>query len=154
MKAVNNRIVTVLFCVPLALVLTVGCSKTKDKPHFGEAIDPKQAKVTLAQLLASPEVYEGKNVVVEGQFAGACGDGDFYFKDRFDIIEADPPQAEVCLLNKGTPIRLYGLVKVRRSGSSEPIEKGEAAETREASERSKKGEVYVKIVGKGVEVIQ
>ncbi|MBI4333676.1 MAG: hypothetical protein HY673_20625, partial [Chloroflexi bacterium] len=118
------------------------------KPRFGQAIDPQAIRVTLAELVAHPETYEGKNVVVEGEFAGRCGDGDFFFKDQFELIEADPPQPEVCKLKKGTKIRLYGLVKVHRT--SEPDEKGEAAEKLEAGE--KKGQAYVKIVGKGVEV--
>ncbi len=122
--------------------------------RFGAPIDPKAPKVTLAELVAKPELYEGKYVVVQGQFAGACGDGDFYFKDKFEIIEADPPKPEVNSLKKGTPIRLYGLVKIHRSGSGEAPGKGEEGEKKERSEKEKKGQVYVKIVGKAVEVLK
>lgn len=121
--------------------------------RFGVPIDPNAPKVTLAELVAKPEPYEGKYVVVQGHFAGACGDGDFYFKDKFEIIEADPPDPEVNSLKKGTPIRLYGLVKVHRSGSGE-AEKGEEGEKKERGEKEKKRQVYVKIVGKAVEVIK
>lgn len=124
------------------LLLTAACSRGKER--FGGAVDPNAPKVTLAELLAKPEAYDGKNVIVDGQFSGACGDGDFYFKDKLDMIEADPPSPDVCTrLKKGTPVRLYGLVKAKRSGG------GEAAE---GSER-KSGEVHVKIVAKVVEVI-
>ena len=111
--------------------------------RFGEAIDPKAPKVTLAELVAKPNTYAGQNVVVEGHFAGACGDGDFFFKDKFDIIEVDPPKPEACNLKKGTRVRLYGLVKV--SGGSESAEKTETGEKREAT---------VKIAAKTVEVIK
>ena len=113
------------------LSLTAACSKGKER--FGGAVDQNAPKVTLAEVIAKPEAYDGKNVIVDGQFSGACGDGDFYFKDKFDIIEADPPSPDVCTrLKKGTPVRLYGLVKARRAGG---------------------GEAHVKIVAKVVEVI-
>lgn len=127
-----------------ALLLATACNKTKGKERFGGAIDPSAPTVTLAQLIAKPEAYDGQNVIVDGQFAGACGDGDFYFKDKLDMIEADPPSPEVCTrLKKGTPVRLYGLVKARRSGG------GEAA----GASAREPGEVHVKIVAKAVEVI-
>ena len=102
----------------LALMLAfAGNSFAADK-QFGVAIPTNAPKVTLAELLAKPDAYAGKDVVVEGQFAGACGDGDFFFKDKFDLIEADPPKPEVCSSsreeegNEGSA--LYGLVKVHR----------------------------------------
>lgn len=151
MKTTSGRSAAMAFCAVLGVLLAAGCGQGAGRQRFGQAIDPQAVKVTLAELIAHPETYEGKNVVVEGEFAGKCGDGDFYFKDRFELIEADPPQPEVCELKKGTKIRLYGLVKLHRTGSSEPGEKGEAAEKLEAE--GKEGQVYVKIVGKGVEVL-
>lgn len=140
----------------LSLVLVAGCGKTAGKQHFGEAADPKAPRVTLADLVARPEAYEGKDVVVKGTFAGACGDGDFYFKDKFDLIEADPPDPKVCSLTRGTPIQLYGLVKVRRKSSGETAEERirEAAERKEAGGKAEESEVSVKIAAKGVEVLQ
>lgn len=114
------------------LVLAIGCQTAAAGQRYGQEIDPKAPKVTLAELVAKPDTYEGRDVVVEGQFAGKCGDGDFYFKDKLEIIEADPPKPEVNLLKKGTAIRLYGLVKVRRDA----------------------GDPSVHIVGKGVEVLK
>lgn len=148
MRTIRGKLPVMALLTALGVLLAAGCGQVAGKPRFGQAIDPQAIRVTLAELVAHPETYEGKNVVVEGEFAGRCGDGDFFFKDRFELIEADPPQPEVCELKKGTKIRLYGLVKVHRT--SEPGEKGEAAEKLEAGE--KKGQAYVKIVGKGVEI--
>ena len=122
---------TATWMVP-ALVLAIGCQTAAAGQRFGKEPDAQTPKVTLEQLVAKPDAYEGKDVVVDGQFAGTCEDGDFYFKDKVEIIEADPPTAEVNSLKKGTGIRLFGLVKVRR-GAGDPT---------------------VKIVGKGVEVIE
>lgn len=116
-----------------AVLLATGCQTAAAGHRYGREPDPKAPKVTLAELVARPDAYEGKDVVVDGQFAGTCEDGDFYFKDKVEIIEADPPAPEVNAIKKGTAIRLFGLVKVRRpSGGGDPT---------------------VKIVGKGVEVL-
>ncbi len=132
-----------------SLVIAVGlaaCGGGGSATRYGVAPPPNAVHVTLAGLVAKPELYQGKDVVVEGEYAGACGDGDFYFKDRFDLIEADPPSPEVTKLASGTRLRLYGLVKVRRS---------EAAERNESTAgKQERGEATVRIVGKGVEVLK
>ena len=131
----------------ISLVLAVGCSKTTSHQHFGEAIDPNAPKITLAELVAKPQTWDGKTVVVDGQFAGKCGDGDFYFRDKFDIIEADPPDPKVCLLNKGTAVRVYGLVKTRTTAANEASEAGEPKEAGKSH-----SDVTVRLAVKGVEV--
>ena len=132
LKRILNIVALVLAATTFAVTARAGDNK------FGVSIPADATKATLAEIIAKPDAYAGKDVVVEGAFAGACGDGDFFFKDKFDMIEADPPKPEVCSLKKGTRIRLYGLVKIR--GGSE--------------EGSEKKEVSVRIVGKAVEVIK
>ena len=106
----------------LVLGLLVACGRNTTPPRFGAAIDKTAPEVSLAQLVAQPAAYEGKTVTVNGTYAGACGDGDFYFKDKFNVIEADPPEASDMMgrIQKGTPIRLHGVVKVHRSTTREP----------------------------------
>ena len=136
---------TMTLALMTVLVLLAAGSTMAQQKRYGDAIDPKAQKVTLAQLVAKPDAYAGKLVVVDGTHGGACSDGaDFYFKDKFDIIEVDPPSAasEVVQLKKGTHVRLYGIVKVRHS-SSEAAEKGEKKEA---------GEAEVRIAAKGVEI--
>ena len=151
MKTGKEPYVAAFLSTIVVLVFTAGCDGERGEQRFGTAIDHQAAKVTLAELVAKPEAYDGQHVIVEGQFAGGCGDGDFYFKDKFDIIEADPPAPEVLSLQKGTPIRLYGRVKVRRTGAVDAAEKGEIAEGTDAK---KEAEVQVKIAGRGIEVIR
>lgn len=146
------------------LMVASGCSRTKSGQRYGAPIDLGAPKITLAELVSKTEVYSGKNVVMDGQFAGKCGDGDFYFKDKFDIIEADPPDPKVCLLNKGTGVRVYGVVKVRATEADEANEPNEVKETgkgrREANEatETKEGsnedhaEHTVRLAVKGVEI--
>lgn len=123
------------------LVLAGACSKAQNGAHYGDAIDPQAQKVTLAELVKNPDQYAGKVVVVDGEYGGKCAgdDGDFYFKNKFDMIEADPPTPKVIdELQKGMPVRLYGTVKVRR-GTAEPG--GPAPDA------------HVKISAKGVQVL-
>lgn len=145
MKTLKTVTLTIL---PELVLLAAGSALAQVKQHFGDAIDPKAPKVTLAQLIAKPDAYAGKMVVVDGTHGGACADGeDFYFKDKFDIIEAVPPAPEVMQLKKGARVRLYGIVKVRHGNSAGGGEKEEAGEKKEA------GEVEVRIMGKGVDVL-
>ena len=123
------------------LVLAAACGKAQSGAQYGDAIDPDAQKVTLAELVKNPDQYAGKVVVVDGEYGGKCAgdDGDFYFKNKFDMIEADPPTPKVIdELQKGMPVRLYGTVKVRR-GTAEPG--GPAPEA------------HVKIAAKGVQVL-
>ncbi len=144
MKTLKTVTLTIM---AVSILLAVGCTLGQ-KRHFGAAIDPKAPKVTLAELIAKPDAYAGKMVVIDGTHGGACADGDdFYFKDKFDIIEAVPPTPEVMQLKTGARVRLYGLVKVRSSGSDEAAEKNEADEKKEA------GDVDVRIIAKGVDVL-
>ena len=140
-----NPIARTIVWVALAVLLIPAGAQAGKKPQrFGEPIDPKAPRVTLAQLLKDPTRHEGKSVVVEGLYAGACGDGDFFFKDRFDIIEAFPPNdAMMKACKKGDRIRLYGTVKVRRE-----------EESAQESKEEKKEEATVVILGKGVEIVK
>jgi hypothetical protein len=86
--------------------------------------------------------------VVRGLRVVVCADCPcFYCKDKFGIIEVDPPSAtpEVVQLKKGTRVRLYGIVKVRHSAA-------EGGEKKEPGEKKEAEEAEVRIVAKGVEV--
>lgn len=147
-----------LLIVPV-FVFAVACSKeaatsAPAQPVAAKAADtsaPNAAPtVTLAQLVATPDAYEGKNVIVGGTYNGACGDGDYYFKDKFDLIEfelLDPSAVPtVEKLAKGTRVRLHGKVKVRRHESEEP--------STETAEQKEERESDVRIAANLVEVIK
>lgn len=154
MKNWTGHIRSLLPCLLLGLLSATDCAGEGKRQLYGDAIDPKAPRATLADLIAKPEAFEGKDVVVDGIFAGACGDGDFFFKDKVDIIEADPPKPEVCALKRGTPIRIYGLVNVHRTPAGEAGEKGEGDAKEKAEEESQPGEVYVRIVARSVEILK
>lgn len=99
----------------------IGAQSLRAGERVGEAIDAKAPKITLAELLAKPDDYAGKAVVLEGNFGGKCCESDFFFKDKVDMIEVTPPAGDAKMSFKvGAPIRLYGNVDVRPgSGSDE-----------------------------------
>ena len=131
----------VTLMMTVLVLFATASAMAQEKQRFGERIDPRAAKVTLAGLIAKPDAYEGKMVVIDGTFSGACSDGeDFYFKDKFDMIEAVPPTPEVMQLKKGVRVRLYGLVKVRRRSP-------------EAGQKKEAGEAEVRLIAKGVQVL-
>ena len=135
--------------VAATMVMTAGAMLSAQQ-RWGDVIDPKTPKVTLAQIVDKPGTYEGKTVVLEGTHGGACADGlDFYLKDKFEIVEATPPSPQVMQLKKGTRVRIVGVVKLRRHGGAEAGEKKE-----NAAGKPQNADVEVSIVAKGVEVVK
>lgn len=111
-----------LWLVP-GLLLAIGCQTAAAGQRYGKEPESKTPKVTLAELIAKPDAYEGKDVVVDGQFGGTCEDGDFYFKDKLEIIEVIPPPEglprDVVI---GTPLTIQGVVVVKAHGAESPQE--------------------------------
>ncbi len=64
LKAVTLTIVTLL------VLLAAGSAMTQAEQRFGERIDPKAPKVPLALLIAKPDDYQGKTVIVDGTRRG------------------------------------------------------------------------------------
>ena len=132
---------TLVMALVAAFVVYTGSAAEAGPQRYGDAIDPKAPKVTLANLLAQPDAYAGKYVVVNGNFAGKCCGSDFYFKDKLDMIEVTPPgNGEQCMLLKaGTPISLYGRVNVIQRENEAPIVsmEGKAVEVREVPGKKK-----------------
>ena len=96
----------------LVLILAVPVFAA-DAKRFGPPIPDDATKVTLAQLIASPEKYNGKDVLLVGHYTGACGDGDMFYAEKEEVIEADPPSKDVFTLKSGTPVRMFGTVHAR-----------------------------------------
>ncbi|MDF1611362.1 hypothetical protein [Stygiobacter electus] len=139
-----------VFIAVILILFFVGCSN-KQKPGtqsssaeeyklLGVKPDSSVPKMKLEQLLKTAGDFKGKNVVLEGVYGGACGDGDYYFKDKFDMIEFSLDQgSDIEKLKIGTPLRLYGKVIVHVRGKSE------------GKEENKDREATVSVEGKGVE---
>ncbi len=94
-----------------------GSTEKQAAPNAGQASAPEVKTVTVAELLKAPKVYDGKDVVVRGTFAGFCEDGDYVLKDGFDSLEfyiakqvPTPPKSKL-----GSKVEIRGMVKTRRN---------------------------------------
>ena len=81
------------------------------------------AKVTIAELLAKPDLYAGKDVTVKARLAGACADdGCLTLKDKFDVIEGKPPAEGFKKTPKvGAMLNVTGTVTVKGEGKKREV---------------------------------
>jgi hypothetical protein len=95
-----------LLCGTLACCFLMAPAFAADEP----------SKATIAELLAAPDKFAGKQVVVQARLANVCaGDGCLVLKDKLDLIEG-MPSAGVKLpnLKTGTTLQVTGRVQVRK----------------------------------------
>ncbi|MDE2026987.1 MAG: hypothetical protein KGJ11_00420 [Candidatus Omnitrophica bacterium] len=110
----------IIMTVALVMLLIGSSAAQQANKHIGALPEASTPNVKLDELLKTPEVYRGKDVVLKGIYGGACGDGDYFFKDKFDMVEFTLDQGgDIEKFKTGTPIQLYGKVKVRTSESKE-----------------------------------
>lgn len=78
---------------------------------------------TLAALLASPESFSGKTVIVHARLGGVCGgDGCLILKDKLDVVEGVPePGLVLPRLRAGQSVSVTGSVQVRHVGQGESV---------------------------------
>jgi len=113
----------------------------KGKVSYGEAVPNNVEVVKLEKILQNPKEYKDKEVVLEGNFGGACCATDFNYKEGLDSVEVYPKGFPNPKLNRGKPIRVYGIVR--------SIEKRAESEEGEEKKEEEHHEVYIE--GKGVE---
>jgi len=81
------------------------------------------AKVTIAELLAKPDAYAGKQVTVKARLADVCtADGCLTLKDKFDVIEGKPPTEGFKKTPKvGSTLNVTGTVTVKGEGQKKEV---------------------------------
>ena len=112
----------------------------KGKSGYGEAIPNNIKVVKLEKILQNPKEYKDKEVILEGNYGNYCCASDFVYKEGLEAIEVYPKGFPTPKLDRGKPIRVYGIVR--------SVEK--AVESKEKSkEQEEHHEVYIE--AKGVE---
>lgn len=128
---------SILIVAFLVVTLTLaGCGK--GKARYGEAIPNNVEVVKLKVILENPDAYKGKEVVLEGNFGGVCCPSSFNYKEGLEMVEVYPQGFSNPKLDRGKPIRVYGVVR--------SIEKKVESKKGEKEEQHK-----IHIEGKGVE---
>lgn len=81
------------------------------------------AKVSIAELLAKPDAYAGKEVTVKARLADICAtDGCLTLKDKFDVIEGKPPAQGFKTTPKvGSTLNVTGTVTVKGEGQKKEV---------------------------------
>ncbi|WP_075790615.1 hypothetical protein [Massilia putida] len=108
--------ITRLFCIGSLLAAFSHNALAQDK-QFGASIPKETQTVALSEVVKHPDLYKGKTLAVTGTLGDMCSDGDdFFFKDKFDLIEVVPPRGVTLPYKdmKGAKTRVYGKVMVRR----------------------------------------
>lgn len=88
--------------------------------QFGEVAPKGTPTVALAELVQHADSYKGRVLQVTGTLGDLCADGDdFYFKDKFELIEVVPPRGDALpyAAKKNAPLVVYGTVNVRHRGN-------------------------------------
>lgn len=106
----------------LALLLAFAGSSFADE-RKADAATNEPTKATIADLLAKPDAYAGKEVTVQARLAGVCaGDGCLTLKDKLDVIEGKPPAEGFKKTPKaGALLNVTGTVKVRGEGDKKEV---------------------------------
>lgn len=107
-----KRIFIVIFAITLVVTgIAVGLVEVEGKTKYGKPIPDNIKVVKLKEILKNPKEYKNKEIVLEGNFAGICCATDFNYKEGIEMLEVYPKGFPVPKLDKGKPIRVYGIVK-------------------------------------------
>lgn len=90
-------------------MLTIGCGKNEQK--FGEAPSSGTKKVSLSQVLESPDQFHQKDITLQGIVDGQCGSRcEFFYREGNDAIPIYMGSIEAPIITKGTPVTVTASV--------------------------------------------
>jgi len=115
-----KRIVTCACAVGALTLASAGFAADEKKPADANS---KPIKATIAEILAKPDTYAGKEVTVQARLASVCaGDGCLTLKDKLDVIEGKPPvQGFKKTPKAGSLLNVTGTVKVKGEGERKEV---------------------------------
>lgn len=119
MKSLKQTLV--LLCAVGVLAIANSTFGADEKKPAATASKP--TKATIAEILAKPDTYAGKEVTVQARLAGMCAsDGCLALKDKMDVIEGKPPAQGFKKTPKvGALLNVTGTVKVRGEGDKKEV---------------------------------
>lgn len=108
--------ITRITCIGVLLVALSNSAFAGNK-QFGTPIPKGTQTVALSEIVQHPDLYKGKTFTVTGTLGDQCSDGeDFYFKDKFELIEVVPPRGFTLPYKdmRNAKTRVYGKVTIRK----------------------------------------
>ncbi len=112
----------VVLAALLAAVWETGCGSAKQAPVYGREIPGDMPVTTAAEIMARPEAFEGKDVLVSGKVTSECPSGGWiWVRDESGDIYVNMHPTNVFIPQKvGTNVRAMGKV-VLESGSAQVV---------------------------------
>jgi len=106
----------------LAAVWATGCGSAKQAPVYGREIPSEMPVTNAAEILTSPEAFEGKDVLVSGKITSECPSGGWiWVHDGSGDIYVNMHPTNVFIPQKvGSSVRAMGKV-VLESGSPQVV---------------------------------
>jgi len=116
----------------LVLLLTVSPAMAKTK-KFGKGVPEKAPITKLSEIVKDPQKFKDQEVVLQGNFINICCATDFVYREGLESIEIFPQDFPIPKLDKGKPIKIWGVVRIMEKESDENTVKGDSVQA-EASE--------------------
>lgn len=95
------------------LLASIRVGTVEGKGLYGQTAPDNVAAVKLKEISENHQKYKDKEVAIEGFYGGECGGcAGFFLKDGLETVEVYPQTFKSPRLDKGKPIRVYGIVRV------------------------------------------
>lgn len=122
MKSLKSLKQTLALLCAVSALAAASATFAADEKKPADA-NSKPTKATIAEILAKPDAYAGKEVTVQARLADVCvGDGCLTLKDKLDVIEGKPPvQGFKKTPTAGSLLNVTGTVKVRGEGDKKEV---------------------------------
>ncbi len=114
----------------LSFLLMASLASAGDEKNYGNDISLKE-KTAIADILASPELYNGKQVLVEGPVVDVCPERGCWIKigsnKEFESIRLKVEDGEIVfpMDAKGKNVLAEGTVSVKTISKEDQIKQGE-----------------------------
>lgn len=114
-----NKAVTVyytimrLYALLFISLLIASAAWTGENPQSGAADSSPSG---LETVLKNPAAYQGKTIILEGNFAKRNCKYCFMYKEGLDSVKIEPQGFDSPDFAPGTPVRIKGRVQVKENG--------------------------------------
>lgn len=121
-----------IICI-LALTFAVSSAMEKLKKH-GKGVPEKTAVTKLSDIVKEPQKFKNKEVVLQGNFVNICCATDFVYREGLESIEIYPQNFPIPKLDRGKPIKIWGIVRIIEKESAKAEE--DSTKTEESADES------------------
>jgi len=104
-----------------AAIMLTGCGERK---QYGMPAGSTVPVVSLKAITENPGAYQGREVMLKGNYGTYCCPADFSYKEGLDGVAVASQGFASPNLRRGQPITVYGVVRVGRAPEVEESSSG------------------------------